>query len=204
MRTSIIATTVAFGIAVAASAQAQQSTAPGQQMQSDKQMQEEADKGIIPAAPENLDLWGNRKSRVLPRIRPGVPTRAAARRRQVRALLWAAARIPKLVALHASTECPEKVMRQKSNLLNSFNLIWVVQLSRQKYSASPFPQISGYFSAVPSRQEGRIAIVTNARRDVVDAVASRAKIGRRAGLSCEWLTSRTTYGAEAYGKTVWS
>ena len=47
MRTSIIATTVAFGIAVAASAQAQQSTAPGQQqMQSDKQMQEEADKGI--------------------------------------------------------------------------------------------------------------------------------------------------------------
>jgi hypothetical protein len=46
MRTSILATTVAFGIAIAASAQAQQSTAPGQQMQSDKQMQEEADKGI--------------------------------------------------------------------------------------------------------------------------------------------------------------
>ncbi|MEH2610741.1 hypothetical protein [Bradyrhizobium sp. AZCC 1693] len=52
MRTSILATTVAFGIAIAAPAQAQQSTAPGQQMQSDKQMQqmqqmqEEADKGI--------------------------------------------------------------------------------------------------------------------------------------------------------------
>jgi hypothetical protein len=46
MRTSILATTAAFGIAIAASAQAQQSTAPGQQMQSDKQMQEEADKGI--------------------------------------------------------------------------------------------------------------------------------------------------------------
>lgn len=47
MRTSILATTAAFGIAIAAPAQAQQSTAPGQQqMQSDKQMQEEADKGI--------------------------------------------------------------------------------------------------------------------------------------------------------------
>jgi len=38
--------TIAFGIAIAVPAQAQQSTAPGQQMQSDKQMQEEADKGI--------------------------------------------------------------------------------------------------------------------------------------------------------------
>ena len=37
------------------------------------------------------------------------------------------------------------------------------------------PQISGYFRAVPSRQEGRIAIVTNARRDVVDAAASGAR-----------------------------
>src|SRR5438093_2559851 len=47
MRTSVLATTAAFGIAVAVlPAQAQQSTAPGQQMQSDKQMQEEADKGI--------------------------------------------------------------------------------------------------------------------------------------------------------------
>jgi len=47
MRTSILAATAAFGIAIAVlPAQAQQSTAPGQQMQSDKQMQEEANKGI--------------------------------------------------------------------------------------------------------------------------------------------------------------
>jgi hypothetical protein len=46
MRTLVLATTAAFGIAIAASALAQQSTAPGQQMQSEKQMQEEADKGI--------------------------------------------------------------------------------------------------------------------------------------------------------------
>jgi hypothetical protein len=46
MRTLILATTAAFGISIAAPALAQQSTTPGQQMQSDKQMQEEADKGI--------------------------------------------------------------------------------------------------------------------------------------------------------------
>ena len=47
MRTSILATTAAIGMAIAAPAQAQQSTAPGQQqIQSDKQMQKEADKGI--------------------------------------------------------------------------------------------------------------------------------------------------------------
>jgi hypothetical protein len=47
MRTSILAMTVAFGTAIAVPALAQQSTAPVQpQIQSDKQMQEEADKGI--------------------------------------------------------------------------------------------------------------------------------------------------------------
>ena len=38
--------------------------------------------------------------------------------------------------------------------------------------ASHRPQISGLRSPVPFRQEGRIAIVTNAGRDVVDARAS--------------------------------
>jgi len=48
MRTSILTVTTAIGIAIAVlPAQAQQSTAPGQQqIQSDKQMQEDADKGI--------------------------------------------------------------------------------------------------------------------------------------------------------------
>ena len=74
----------------------------------------------------------------------------------------------------------EKPLREKSNLLNRFNLIWVVQLSSQIYTSSLFPQISGYFRAVPSRQEGRIAIVTNARRDVVDAAAPAREGVRRA------------------------
>ncbi|NOJ43247.1 hypothetical protein [Bradyrhizobium australiense] len=46
MRTSILAIAVAFGTALTMPALAQQSTAPGQQVQTDKQMQEEADKGI--------------------------------------------------------------------------------------------------------------------------------------------------------------
>jgi hypothetical protein len=47
MRTSILAITVAFGTSIAVPALAQQSTAPSQpQIQSEKQMQEEADKGI--------------------------------------------------------------------------------------------------------------------------------------------------------------
>ena len=46
MRTSILAIMIAFGVASAVPALAQQSTTPDQQMQSNKQMQEEADKGI--------------------------------------------------------------------------------------------------------------------------------------------------------------
>ena len=73
-----------------------------------------------------------------------------------------------------------KALREKSNLLNRFNLIWVVQFSSQIYTSSLSPQISGYFRAVPSRQEGRIAIVTNARRDAVDAERQAREGVRRA------------------------
>jgi hypothetical protein len=63
-------------------------------------------------------------------------------------------------------------LRLNRNLLSRFKVIWVVQSRSQKYSAFHLTQISGYFRAVPPRQEGRIAIVTNARRDAVDAAAS--------------------------------
>jgi len=56
---------------------------------------------------------------------------------------------------------------------------------------------------VLSRQEGRIAIVTNAGWDVVDATASARKV--TAGqTSCERSAARRTNDADAYGKTVWS
>jgi hypothetical protein len=46
MRTSILAIVVAVGTTIALPAQAQQSTAPGQQMQPNQKVQDEADKGI--------------------------------------------------------------------------------------------------------------------------------------------------------------
>jgi hypothetical protein len=46
MRTSILAIVLAFGTTIALPAQAQQSTAPGQQMQPNQKVQDEADKGI--------------------------------------------------------------------------------------------------------------------------------------------------------------
>jgi hypothetical protein len=95
-------------------------------------------------------------------------------------------------------------VREKSNLLNGFNLIWVGQLSSQIYTSFPSPQISGYFRAVPSRQEGRIAIVTNARRDAVDAMASARRVaaGQVNPVSGARRAGRTAL--VAYGKTVWS
>ena len=69
-----------------------------------------------------------------------------------------------------------EAVREKSNLLNRFNLIWVVQLSLQKYTSSLSSPNQCFFRAVPPRQEGRIAVVTNARRDAVDARASAHKM----------------------------
>jgi hypothetical protein len=47
-------------------------------------------------------------------------------------------------------------LRANGNLLNNFRPIWVIPSPAQKYFAFPRPQISGFFRAVPSRQEGRI------------------------------------------------
>ena len=48
-------------------------------------------------------------------------------------------------------------LRANGDLLKNFRLIWVNQPPAQKFSAFLHPQISGFFRAVPSRQEGRIA-----------------------------------------------
>ena len=47
-----------------------------------------------------------------------------------------------------------------------------VKSPKSKYSAFAVGQISARTPAIPSRQEGRIAIVTNAGRDAVDAVSA--------------------------------
>ena len=54
-------------------------------------------------------------------------------------------------------------------------MIWVVQSPRAKYFAGPVGQIGGLTPRV-SPTEGRIAIVTNAGWDAVDAAASARKL----------------------------
>ena len=52
--------------------------------------------------------------------------------------------------------------------------------------------------------QGRIAIVTDAGRDAVDAAALGARRDRRAGRKARELTNGTrTNGANADGKAVW-
>jgi hypothetical protein len=77
-------------------------------------------------------------------------------------------------------------LRQNRKFANKFKLIWVVQSRLQKYTALPAPQITSISPAVPSHSEGRLAIVTDAGRDAVDADAL------------------LTNGAEADGEGVWS
>src|ERR1700712_5220140 len=71
-------------------------------------------------------------------------------------------------------------LREKSNFSNQIKLIWVVQSSREKYSASHSTQITGLSPAVLFRQEGRSRVVTNVGQDAVDARASARRRGRRA------------------------
>jgi hypothetical protein len=73
MRTLILATTAAFGIAIAAPALAQQTTAPGQRMQSEKQMQEEADKGIKTRNSGESGFVGQQESPATSAHPPGRP-----------------------------------------------------------------------------------------------------------------------------------
>jgi hypothetical protein len=74
--------------------------------------------------------------------------------------------------------------RARPNFLNRINLIWTVQSHLQKHFRSSPKQITSLVA--PSRpNEGRLAIVTNAGRDAVDAKAA------------------LTNGADADGEVVW-
>jgi len=49
---------------------------------------------------------------------------------------------------------PPGDLREKANFLSRIKLIWVVQTSAQKYSASPAPQITSISPAVSSHWRG--------------------------------------------------
>jgi hypothetical protein len=66
-------------------------------------------------------------------------------------------------------------------LLNRINLIWPVQPHQQKYSPSRLTQISSVV-ALSRPTEGRIAIVTYAGRDAVDAAALKHAMGLQGGV----------------------
>ena len=117
-------------------------------------------------------------------------------------------------------------LRENFDLRSDFKPIWVVQPLAQKYFTVAVGQISAISSRHLIPQEGRIAIVTNAGWDAVDAAASgaaglfagrssvseRQRAGRTALLPPSQKLRRTgTKPGEAswrrrvaYGKTVWS
>jgi hypothetical protein len=84
-------------------------------------------------------------------------------------------------------------MRVNFDLRRNFKVIWVVQSLSQKYFAFAVGQISATSSRHLIPQEGRIAIVTNAGWDVVDAAASARKCSQ--GGFRERATARRTNGA---------
>src|SRR5436190_22812427 len=75
-------------------------------------------------------------------------------------------------------------VRAQRNLLNRINLIWAVRSHLQKHFRSSPKQITSLVA--PSRpNEGRLAIVTNAGRDAVDADgAFDEQHARRTAKSC--------------------
>jgi hypothetical protein len=91
------------------------------------------------------------------------------------------ARVNALMALHRIRDTRNAFSQQASDLPVGRLVDRGVQPSLQKYFASPVGQIISTNSRHPTPQEGRIAIVTNAGRDAVDAAASCGRWDRRAG-----------------------
>ena len=119
--------------------------------------------------------------------------------------LFCPARRANQIAAAVTGPCnrPRKAVRVKSNLLNGFSLIWVVQLSSQIYTSSLSPQISGYFRA--SRLDKRGVSRSSRTRGGMWWTRQRQarEVVRRAGSPVSEHGAQDV-GAEAYGKTVWS
>ena len=90
-----------------------------------------------------------------------------------------------------------------SHLLNQFNLMLAVQSCLQKYFRSRLSQIKSITRAVSS-QQGRIAIVTDAGWDAVDAAALGAHVMAGRASARERSNGVLTNDADADGKAVWS
>ena len=82
-------------------------------------------------------------------------------------------------------------MRVKSNLLNDLKLIWVVQSPAKKYSCFHLTRLKSISMGSRPTQEGRLAIVTNAGRDAVDAAVSGTQVLTNDAISGEAGLPRT-------------
>jgi len=60
------------------------------------------------------------------------------------------------------TRSPRRIirMRVETEFVSRINMIWVIQSSREKYHFC-FSEFCGISLAIPPREEGRLAIVTN-------------------------------------------
>ena len=105
MRTSILAITAAFAAVIAVPALAQ-TTSGEQQIQSNKRMQQEADKGIMTRNSGDSGFVGQQQKPGLPRMCPDNPNRAARRGAPERAV----AGVPRL-AVRASSRFQRALFR---------------------------------------------------------------------------------------------
>jgi hypothetical protein len=78
-------------------------------------------------------------------------------------------------------QTPQNPLRVEANFTSHFNVIWVVQIARQKYSASHFPQISSMFAPSRLMKRGVRVVTIRGVRVAVDARAlARARHCRAA------------------------
>jgi hypothetical protein len=95
---------------------------------------------------------------------------------------------------------PKILPRPKPNFPSPSNPITPVQISRQKYSALRFPQISRTLSGIPPHAEGRFAIVTNVEAGCGGRDGSRACLAPTNELiRLLWESRRDRYQARCTG-----
>jgi hypothetical protein len=78
-----------------------------------------------------------------------------------------------LVPLRLAPQGGKIALREKSNLSNGFNLIWVVQSQGEKYFASVFPKSMFPSSYPASTKRGVSRSSRTWRRDAMDAMSQQ-------------------------------
>ena len=92
----------------------------------------------------------------------------------------------------------------RSNLITHYGAVAAAKQPDGQISLNPSGKSALPARAILSRQEGRIAIVTDAGGDAVDAKASARNGVAGQALLVSDQPARRTNDAGAYGKTVWS